>query len=47
MKCKVFRAVPNIQQVFNKFVSWGVLPWIYPVWDSLGFLDLEIGRAHV
>ena len=21
-------------------MSWGVLPWIYPVWDSLGFLDL-------
>ena len=19
---------------------WGVLPWVYPVWDSLGFLDL-------
>ena len=21
-------------------MSWGVLSWIYPVWDSLGFLDL-------
>ena len=21
-------------------MSWGVSPWIYPVWDSLGFLDL-------
>ena len=21
-------------------MSWGVLPWIYPVWDSLDFLDL-------
>ena len=21
-------------------MSWGVLPWIYPIWDSLGFLDL-------
>jgi len=21
-------------------VSWGVVPWVYPVWDSLGFLDL-------
>ena len=20
----------------------GVSPWVYPVWDSLGFLDLEI-----
>ena len=20
-------------------LNWGVLPWIYPVWDSLGFLD--------
>ena len=19
---------------------WGVSPWVYPVWDSLGFLDL-------
>ena len=19
---------------------WGILPWVYPVWDSLGFLDL-------
>ena len=19
---------------------WGVLPWVYPIWDSLGFLDL-------
>ena len=22
-------------------MSWGVLLWIYPVWDSLGFLDLS------
>ena len=22
-------------------MSWGVLPWVYPVWDSLGFLDLD------
>jgi len=22
-------------------VSWGVSPWVYPVWDSLGFLDLS------
>ena len=21
-------------------MSWDVLPWAYPVWDSLGFLDL-------
>ena len=21
-------------------MTWGVLPWVYPVWDSLGFLDL-------
>ena len=21
-------------------MSWGVSPWIYPVWDTLGFLDL-------
>ena len=21
-------------------ICWGVLPWVYPVWDSLGFLDL-------
>ena len=21
-------------------MSWGVSPWLYPVWDSLGFLDL-------
>ena len=21
-------------------MSWGVLPWVYPLWDSLGFLDL-------
>ena len=21
-------------------MPWGLLPWIYPVWDSLGFLDL-------
>ena len=21
-------------------MPWGVLPWVYPVWDSLGFLDL-------
>ena len=21
-------------------MSWGVLLWVYPVWDSLGFLDL-------
>ena len=20
------------------YVSWGVSPWVYPVWDSLGFL---------
>ena len=23
-------------------MSWGVSPWVYPVWDSLGFLDLVI-----
>ena len=22
------------------FECWGVLPWVYPVWNSLGFLDL-------
>ena len=22
-------------------MSWGVLPWVYPVWDSLGFLDFS------
>ena len=21
-------------------MPWGVSPWVYPVWDSLGFLDL-------
>jgi len=21
-------------------VSWGVSPWVYPVWDFLGILDL-------
>ena len=21
-------------------MSWGVSPWLYPVWDSLGFLNL-------
>ena len=21
-------------------MTWGVSPWVYPVWDSLGFLDL-------
>ena len=21
-------------------MTWGVLPWVYPVWDSLGFLNL-------
>ena len=21
-------------------MSWGVSPWVYPIWDSLGFLDL-------
>ena len=21
-------------------MSWGVSPWVYPVWDSLDFLDL-------
>ena len=21
-------------------MSWGVSPWVYTVWDSLGFLDL-------
>ena len=21
-------------------MSWGVSPWVYPVWDSLGFLNL-------
>ena len=25
--------------LINMFLG-GVLPWIYPVWDSLGFLDL-------
>ena len=23
-------------------MSWGVSPWAYPIWDSLGFLDLVI-----
>ena len=22
-------------------MSWDVSPWVYPVWDSLGFLDLS------
>ena len=22
-------------------MSWGVSPWVYPVWDSLGFLELS------
>ena len=26
--------------LFDKYVSWGVSPWVYPVWDSLCFLDL-------
>ena len=30
--CLIFVNVINM--------SWGVLPWVYPVWDSLGFLDL-------
>ena len=21
-------------------MSWGVSPWVYPVWDTLGFLDV-------
>ena len=21
-------------------MSWGVSPWVYPVWNSLGFLDM-------
>ena len=21
-------------------MSWGVSPWVYPVWESLGFLNL-------
>ena len=21
-------------------MSWGISPWVYPVWNSLGFLDL-------
>ena len=25
---------------FDWYVSWGVSPWVYPVWDSLGFLDM-------
>ena len=25
---------------FDYYVSWCVPPWIYPVWDSLRFLDL-------
>ena len=28
-------------------MSWGVSPWVYPVWDSLGFLDLgDYFRHH-
>ena len=23
-------------------MSWGVSPWVYPVWDSLGFLDIIV-----
>ena len=22
-------------------MSWGVMPWVYPDWDSLGFLELH------
>ena len=22
-------------------MSWGISPWVYPLWDSLGFLDLD------
>ena len=22
-------------------MSWGVLPWVYPVWDSPAFLDMD------
>ena len=25
---------------FDQYVSWHVSPWVYPVWDSLVFLDL-------
>ena len=25
----------------DEYVSWGVSPWVYPVWDSVGFLDLS------
>ena len=25
---------------FDYYVSWRVSPWVYPVWDSLCFLDL-------
>ena len=25
---------------FDEYVSWRISPWIYPVWDSLVFLDL-------
>ena len=29
-----------VKQIFDYYVSWCVLHWVYPVWDSLGFLDL-------
>ena len=28
-------------------MSWGVLPWVYPVWDSLGFLDFGEIKAKI
>ena len=27
-------------------MSWGVSPWVYPVWGSLGFLDLGGNLPH-
>ena len=28
-------------------MSWGVSPWVYPVWDSLGFLDFGEIKAKI
>ena len=27
-------------------MSSGVLPWVYPVWDSLSFLDLGVSSCE-
>ena len=51
--CCFFLAAFNICSLCLIFVNLinmclgGVLPWVYPVWDSLGFLDLgDYFRPH-